>query len=68
MRIKGIKRTLVLGVLALTLIPAPNVASAQPTHSGGTDKNGCHVCRTNCRKYGIPTGYYHRHYPVRPCR
>jgi len=38
------------------------------SHPGGTDGNGCHVCRTNCtERWGIPYGYYHRHYPVRPC-
>ncbi len=43
---------------------APDEASAHP---GGTDGNGCHVCRTNCASWGIPTGFYHRHNPVRSC-
>ncbi len=36
-------------------------------HPGRTDSNGCHTCRTNCEKYGIEYGFYHRHNPVRPC-
>lgn len=57
---------LILAVVALTLqgrAGAPNAYA----HPGGTDANGCHVCRTNCPSWGIPYGYYHRHYPVRPC-
>ena len=36
-------------------------------HPGGTDGRGCHVCRTNCGRWGIPYDHYHRHNPVRPC-
>lgn len=39
-------------------------AEASP---GGLDSNGCHTCRTNCAQYGISTGFYHRHDPVRAC-
>ena len=42
-------------------------ASLVFAHPGGTDGNGCHVCRTNCNGWGIPFGFYHRHYPVRAC-
>lgn len=34
-------------------------ASASP---GRTDRYGCHVCRTNCRAWGLRTGQYHCHY------
>lgn len=30
-------------------------------HPGRTDKNGCHVCRTNCEKWGLEQGEYHCH-------
>jgi len=53
MRFKNIKRKTAMCVFALVLLPAPLMASAQPSHSGGTDKNGCHVCRTNCARYGM---------------
>ena len=50
-------------VLVFGLVNVPPVRA----HLGGTDGNGCHRCRTNCARYGIPNGYYHRHSPVRPC-
>lgn len=46
-----------------TIVP-PSSAEAHP---GGTDSRGCHTCRTNCARWGIPTGFYHTHNPVRPC-
>ena len=49
-------------LVVLTLISALVYA-----HSGRTDSLGCHTCRTNCEKYGIEYGFYHRHNPVRPC-
>lgn len=50
-------------VLLVFTIPLPT-----PAHPGNTDGNGCHTCRTNCtERWGIPYGYYHRHYPVRDC-
>lgn len=30
-------------------------------HPGGTDVAGCHTCRTNCHRYGLPNGEYHCH-------
>ena len=30
-------------------------------HSGRTDSNGGHTCRTNCEKYGLSYGEYHYH-------
>ncbi|WP_411954781.1 YHYH domain-containing protein [Alkalibacillus sp. S2W] len=30
-------------------------------HSGGTDSNGGHHCRTDCEKYGYEYGEYHYH-------
>jgi hypothetical protein len=34
-------------------------------HSGKTNKDGCHICRTNCKKYGLKKGQYHCHKKVR---
>ena len=36
-------------------------------HPGRTNSSGCHVCRTNCDRWGVPYGQSHRHGPVRPC-
>ncbi len=57
-------------VLTILVIVGSLLGSATITkaHPGGTDGNGCHTCRTNCtERWGIPYGYYHRHYPVRSC-
>ena len=63
LRILAVLVALLAGLTILA--PSARVADAHP---GGTDANGCHVCRTNCtERWGIPYGYYHRHYPVRPC-
>jgi len=32
-------------------------------HPGRRDKDGCHVCRTNCAKYGVKEGGRHCHRP-----
>ena len=31
-------------------------------HPGGTAKDGCHYCRTNCAKWGVPKDVRHCHY------
>lgn len=55
--------SLLTAVMAVFLYVSPVYA-----HPGNTDGNGCHTCRTNCTEsWGIPYGFYHRHYPVRPC-
>jgi len=68
MGVKNIKRKLVLIAVALTLVPAPNTATAQPSHSGDTDSSGCHTCRTNCPKYGLYYNQYHCHNPKKAIR
>ena len=30
-------------------------------HPGGRDSNGCHVCRTNCERYGLAYNEFHCH-------
>ncbi len=35
-------------------------------HPGGTDASGCHVCRTNCARWGVPAGVRHCHGPALP--
>jgi micrococcal nuclease len=37
------------------------ITSSAYAHSGRTDKNGGHTCRTNCDKYGLDYGEYHYH-------
>ncbi len=43
-------------------------------HPGRTDSYGCHICRTNCHKWGLSYGEYHCHrskglpQPKRPIR
>ena len=32
-------------------------------HPGGRDAQGCHVCKTNCEKYGVKPGVRHCHGP-----
>lgn len=43
-------------IIALAII-----TSSAYAHSGRTDKNGGHTCRTNCDKYGLDYGEYHYH-------
>jgi hypothetical protein len=28
-------------------------------HPGKTDSDGCHICKTNCEKWGLRVGEYH---------
>ena len=46
-------------LIAITfLLLAPTTTLAHP---GGRDANGCHVCRTNCEKWGHRYGERHCH-------
>jgi hypothetical protein len=47
---------LILGILVLFL--PPSLVSAHP---GRTASDGCHYCRTNCEKWGVPEGERHCH-------
>ncbi|WP_214483088.1 YHYH domain-containing protein [Bacillus sp. SM2101] len=38
-----------------------NTGEAVLTHSGRTDSNGGHTCRTNCSSYDLSYGQYHFH-------
>jgi hypothetical protein len=49
--------TAALAVVVLIVV-APGVALG---HSGGTDSNGGHYCRTNCAKWGYAQNEYHYH-------
>ncbi len=55
------------GFLILSLVVLLAVAPLAYSHPGGLDSKGCHTCRTNCEKYGIPDGYYHRNDPLSAC-
>ncbi len=64
---------LVSGVLAVTgMVTAIGLGEGSnepstPTyvHPGGTDRNGCHICRTNCSRWGLRPGERHCHRPRR---
>lgn len=44
--------------LLVLLIVVPQLASAHP---GNTAADGCHYCRTNCDKWGVPWNERHCH-------
>jgi len=48
-----------IGVLSAILA----IAAACParSHPGARDKRGCHVCKTNCAKWGVAKGIRHCH-------
>lgn len=47
----------------IVLVLFLSTATPVYAHSGRTDSNGGHVCRTNCAKYGLGNGEYHKHNP-----
>jgi len=47
---------LFLGILVLFVTP-----SLLSAHPGRTASDGCHYCRTNCEKWGVPKGERHCH-------
>jgi len=50
-------------LLVSVLATAPRTAQAHP---GNTDSSGCHVCRTNCARWGEVPGARHCHGGSRP--
>ena len=38
------------------------ISSIALSHPGRTAKDGCHYCRTNCAKWGVPKDQRHCHY------
>lgn len=52
------RKKILLGMMICILVLCPSVIQAHP---GNTDASGCHVCRTNCEKWGLKTGEYHCH-------
>ena len=51
---------LAVGVTTAVVSLCATPASAHP---GARDKNGCHVCKTNCEKWGVHQGIRHCHGP-----
>jgi len=47
-----------IAMFVLFLFLSPNLAFAHP---GRTASDGCHYCRTNCDKWGVPWGVRHCH-------
>src|SRR5687768_7165775 len=56
----SMKRVVCTAVLGVTFLcfGAGGIAEA---HSGRTDANGGHTCRTNCASWGLSQGEYHYH-------
>jgi len=56
----------VVFVLFITLIPLIFVNRVS-AHPGNTAADGCHYCRTNCDRWGVPwnTRHCHNAYPVK---
>lgn len=38
------------------------IGSNIQAHPGRTASDGCHYCKTNCAKWGVPQGQRHCHY------
>ena len=47
--------------LCVWCLTAGLLAGAVSAHPGRTDSSGGHTCRTNCAKWGLSHGQYHRH-------
>jgi micrococcal nuclease len=60
----------VVTVLALTLVLGTVVAGPEMLHAhpGRTAADGCHYCRTNCDKWGVPWNERHCHGGSAPVR
>ena len=52
------KKDLFIFAFCLICLLIPNMVSAHP---GKTDSSGCHVCRTNCEKWGLSQDERHCH-------
>lgn len=52
-------KKILIAVLSLVLFGG-KIDTIQ-AHPGRTDASGCHVCRTNCEKWGLSYGEYHCH-------
>jgi len=52
--------------LLIIIIAVVVSAGSAFSHPGRTDKNGCHYCRTNCEKWGVPKNQKHCHYKAEP--
>lgn len=48
---------------SIVLVSLLSIATPAYAHPGRTDSSGSHVCRTNCVKYGLGNGEYHKHNP-----
>ena len=48
--------TVVVAFASLFVLPSQTVA-----HPGGTASDGCHFCRSNCDKWGVPWNERHCH-------
>ncbi len=47
--------------LIFSLILIHTLSVVAYSHPGRTASDGCHYCRTNCEKWGVPRGVRHCH-------
>jgi len=47
---------LIIFLVLVLVLPVGAVA-----HPGNTNANGCHVCKTNCKSWGLKDAEYHCH-------
>lgn len=52
----------VIGKLAAISLLAATSIQAVSAHPGRTAADGCHYCRTNCDKWGVPWNERHCHH------
>ncbi|NOI67909.1 YHYH domain-containing protein [Vibrio sp. 99-8-1] len=57
------KRILLAVCLLAGIFPLITLA-----HPGRTASDGCHYCRTNCAKWGVPQGERHCHFYSEPTK
>lgn len=50
-------------IIVVSLIIIPITALSHP---GRTASDGCHYCRTNCDKWGVPWNVRHCHHKAEP--
>ena len=55
-----------LSWLSTALVVGLSFSTSLPAHPGRTASDGCHYCRTNCDKWGVPWGERHCHHHAEP--
>lgn len=50
-----------IGIILVAIMFIFSLSSPVLAHPGKTDKKGCHICKTNCKKWGLKYNQYHCH-------